>query len=528
MSPLDLLNRLPAALADKRFLGVLPVLIAILIAYHGLLVPQSFISSTVRLSEAERWFFSPIETGSPLILYALAAWLTVRRLPKVLDFLGAPTSWLLPGVGCLSALLLLIWARYTSSPGILVFSLSVFLMACGHLLAGHQGRRALLLPAVFLTLLAVPLPPVFVNYLILPLQLWTAYLTTALLNLIGIYAVQSGDLILTQKATFQVIETCSGLRTVQTLLMATFVYAEVFHRSRRRLILLLLISPIIGLFVNLLRVMSLVLNPEGDHTALHMAQGIFMLIGGVLIISLIDRILESLSPHSSVPIRSSGRFLVKNAEYPLPKNRIFGITTLLILTSLISSQISPWSKPNQLEFDVHIISQNLGDWKMKKPILIPNPMYLGTTGFSLKTFRGYRRPNGDEIEFFIGKNDRTGKYMSLLSDKTKTLKAGRHIIKQFPSQRPPDGEALSEFVIEESSGSRWLVHHWYEGLESVPMETLRSAAGLDRSPLRRAANATVIRIATPVKRDKPDYKKARERINDFKKALNANLAQHQE
>jgi exosortase/archaeosortase family protein len=381
----------------------------------------------------------------------------------------------------------------------------------------------MLLPALFMVLLAIPLSPVLVNPLIFPLQLWTAQVTTALLNWGGVIAFQSGDLILTREATFQVIETCSGFRITHTLVMSAIVYAEIFHRSRRRLILLLLASPFVGLLVNLVRVISLVLNPKGDVVPIHTAQGIIMLVAGVLLLALLDRLFQSLWPDPAHPLRSSDRMPTTPESGLLPRARILWLTGGLLATFLAQWLIPPWSFPPHSENLLDPFPKVVGEWTMQaKPPLL-DPMYLGTTGFSSRMLRKYTGPDGHEIELFIGTNDRTGRAPSLISPKTETLRAGFYVVERSPLPSTRHGEEINEIIARDAKGSYWMIHHGYRNVESLPLETTRRFMALERSFLRRSEPARVLRIATPTDPDPGNREIDRARIQNFKQAAMGSL-----
>ena len=86
--------------------------------------------------------------------------------------------------------------------------------------------------AAFL-LFALPLPPVLLSAVIFPIQLWTAEYAGWILNAIGVQSFVQGDQILRPENTFIVIETCSGVRTVVTLMMLTVLLVDLFERRHQ-------------------------------------------------------------------------------------------------------------------------------------------------------------------------------------------------------------------------------------------------------------------------------------------------------
>ena len=510
-----------APFRDRGLLVFWVMLGAMGLAYQGIFHAHPFENARAqRIDGAEQFFFSPLADDSSFIILILTAWMAARRLPRLFETLGSQDAVMLGASGSAVAWVALLWADYTSSPGLATASLSLFLVFGAGFIAGRAGARSMLLPAVFMALLAIPLSPLLVNAMIFSLQLWTAEITTALLNLIGIKAFQSGDLILTREATFQVIETCSGFRITHTLIMSAIVYAEIFHRSRRRLGLLLVIAPLIGLFVNLVRVMTLVLNPKVEVVSVHTAQGIVMLVIGVLLLALFDRIFQKLWPDPDHPMRSSDRKKVGSETPGLPRNRVLGLTGGLLLVFGAHFFVTPWSAPRQ---DARLISplpKTLGSWTQEKDITVLEPDYLGSTGFSARVFRTYTEPNGAKVDLFLGANDRTGRAMSLISPKTQTLQAGVYVVEESTAN---EKAARNELIIRDARGQHWLVDHEYRNVESLPWETARRFLSLERSFLRRNEPALVIRIATPTDPNPKNRGADRARLERFKSAARDTL-----
>ena len=378
----------------------------------------------------------------------------------------------------------------------------------------------MLLPAMFMAALAVPLPAVLINAIIYPMQLFTAEATVTVLNSFGVVSSSSADLILRPVAIFQVIETCSGMRMIEILLMSSVVYAEVMHRSRRRLVYLLLVAPFIGVFVNQFRVLSLVLNPFSDQVPVHTAQGLAMMVVGVLVIALLDSALQRLIPDPPVPVRSFGR--QRGGSGParsLPRWRIALLTGGLVLAAIATFRVVPWVPGPASLPSVHSIPRIVGEWNMETPVLTASSSYLGTTRFSQNTYRRYVGPDGETVDFFIGVNDRVHRFTSVLSRKTETLRAGSRAVERSVVRLPEDGREVSEIVVVDATGSQWLVHHAYDGAAGLWYETLRAALGLDRGFLRRSGRSSVTRFAARVGRGAGDREDVRLRLFEFDRAI---------
>jgi len=72
---------------------------------------------------------------------------------------------------------------------------------------------------VLLLAFAIPIPGVLINQIVFPMQLWSAELVAQVLNIAGISVVQEGDMLHLADRSFEIIETCSGLRAIVVLAM---------------------------------------------------------------------------------------------------------------------------------------------------------------------------------------------------------------------------------------------------------------------------------------------------------------------
>lgn len=102
----------------------------------------------------------------------------------------------------------------------LAVGLLLLIAANLHFLFGWQGVRHFGMAFGFI-MLAMPLPSFIYDPVVLGLKSKIAALNVELLNVIGIPAQRSGNLIFLTNGTVGVDEACSGLRSLQSTLMAT-------------------------------------------------------------------------------------------------------------------------------------------------------------------------------------------------------------------------------------------------------------------------------------------------------------------
>lgn len=465
----------------------------------------------------EGWLFSST-ASSPWLTYGLAAWFGWRRRTRVLLAWRNPGA---PGRGYAllgAAAALFAWGLAVDLPSLLVASFSLQILGLAWVTCGPAGARALALPALIL-LFAIPLPAVLLNRVIFELQALTAWWSDWLLTVIGVETQRLGDRIWARGAIFQVIETCSGLRAVETLSFTAFVYWEIFRQDRVQLAILLLAAPIVALLLNGVRVATIVLSPLSEFGQVHTLQGMAALFLGVLTLAGIDRVQSRLRGHPAAgrwlpPVRPGA---TDNAAHPIA----MGVAAASIgLLAVLSVTTSPFSQPSSPGRSLHDLPSRLGDWSSQG---IPVDLaFQGSVSYTQRVHRRFRSDAGD-VDLFLGTDDHRRRQHSALSPKNRIPGSGYAVV----SQRDLRGLPLTTEVREQelrSLGSRVLAWSWSDGFRPLTVETLRASLGLDRLPFPPRPRGRTVRIVTPVGEGPGAVEAARERLTIFASALLPALA----
>ena len=145
---------------------------------------------------------------------------------------------------------------------------------------GWRFFRSLLFPWAIL-FLAVPLPAIIFNQIALPLQFQASRLASAMLGLLGVPVLREGNIIRLPSLSLDVVEACSGLRSLVSLItLAAFYGYFVESRTVRRVLLVLFAIPI-AVFANGLRIMGS--GFLGEYWSPEKAEGFFHMFSGLLI-----------------------------------------------------------------------------------------------------------------------------------------------------------------------------------------------------------------------------------------------------
>lgn len=145
---------------------------------------------------------------------------------------------------------------------------------------GWASFRAVLFPWAVL-FLAIPIPVIVLNKIAFPLQFLASRLASGMLALLGVPVLREGNVIHLPSLTLDVVEACSGLRSLVSLITLAVFYGYLFEpRVDRRLILIFSAIPI-AVFANGLRIMGS--GMLGEYISPSLAEGFFHSFSGWLI-----------------------------------------------------------------------------------------------------------------------------------------------------------------------------------------------------------------------------------------------------
>ena len=189
--------------------------------------------------------------------------------------------------------------------------MSLLILAAGMVLflAGSRVLRSIAFPTCYL-LFAIPLPGIIYYQLTFPLQLWASRLGAGGLVAMGIRTVREGNLLILPNCTLNVVEACSGIRSLLSLLAAVVAYGYMAEPSTRKRTMLAVASIPIAILANGLRLvatgaLSYYFGPAVDSGMVHVALGLgfFLLAFGAILLThkLLDRLTIDQRPVEAAP-----------------------------------------------------------------------------------------------------------------------------------------------------------------------------------------------------------------------------------
>jgi exosortase len=229
-------------------------------------------------------FFVPIFSG-------FVIWQKRKQLAR----LTLRPSW--TGLLVVSAALIILIAGVLGAE--LFLSRSSFVLLLAGLIIFFAGWR--FLGAVFFAwavlFLMIPIPAIIYNQITFPLQFLASKLATELLSLIGVPVFREGNVIHLPALNLEVVEACSGIRSLMSLGTLAIVYGYfVETRVWKRVILALAAIPI-AVAANGLRIMGTGLlgqywNPDKAEGFFHEFSGWVIFVLSVAMLFLLQRLIN--------------------------------------------------------------------------------------------------------------------------------------------------------------------------------------------------------------------------------------------
>jgi exosortase len=179
--------------------------------------------------------------------------------------------------------------------------LSLLILIAGMVifLAGFQVLRSMAFPISYLIFM-IPLPAIIYYQLTFPLQLLASRLGAGGLVALGIHTVREGNLLILPNCTLNVVEACSGIRSLLSLVAAVVAYAYLAEPSVWKRCALAVASIPVAIATNGLRliatgVLSFFFTPAVDSGVVHLALGLGFFILAFLLVLLFHKLLCQIS-----------------------------------------------------------------------------------------------------------------------------------------------------------------------------------------------------------------------------------------
>lgn len=236
---------------------------------------------------------------APLIL-AAAMWLLYEKLVETLKSPSAPAP-ITGGIVLAGGLVTYIFGR---SQGITIFEIGSMMPIIAGGLAIVRGWHAVRISAfpIGFIFFAAPLPGFIVDYITGPLKLFISASADYILHAAGYPIGRDGVALSIGQYRLMVADACSGMNSLISLIaVGLFFMYLVGKRPRVHNLIIAISIPVIAIFANLIRVITLCLITYyfGDEAAqglLHGLTGVFLFAIALTLLFALDSILMRIIP----------------------------------------------------------------------------------------------------------------------------------------------------------------------------------------------------------------------------------------
>lgn len=169
-------------------------------------------------------------------------------------------------------------------------------------LAGWAHMKALLSPVGYLIFM-IPLPALIWNKIAFPLKLFATMAAVETIKAFHIPVFSEGNIIYLANTTLEVVDACSGLRSLTSLLALSAAFAFISDHTRPKKIILFLSAVPIAIFVNVFRlsataVLARYFGPQVAEGFLHEMSGILVFFIALSLMYLIHLLLIRIGKQS--------------------------------------------------------------------------------------------------------------------------------------------------------------------------------------------------------------------------------------
>ncbi|MGE3468422.1 MAG: exosortase C-terminal domain/associated protein EpsI, partial [Pyrinomonadaceae bacterium] len=451
-------------------------------------------------------------------------------------------STIVGGGAIVIAILLLIAG--TLGAELFIQRISLVLMLAG-LTVYFFGTRLLNLLAVpfALLLLAIPIPQIVFNRIAFPLQIWASQMAVWGIRLFEVPTLRKGNVIdilprgATQTISLEVVEACSGIRSLMTLVTLALILAYFTRRNEGRLanlstpdfwraVLLMLLAVPIAVLTNAARVTATgVLTYYYGKQA---TEGTWHDLSGWLVYVVALGLLLGANYLLKLVFRggSESEWPVSDGVSSVSRRSVLPVIVLLIAAGAAVNWFALRSEASPPRSSLSELPATLGEWRQKgNEIRFGEAVesVLKTTDY---TMREYTLPDGRVANIYVGyyASQRTG---ATYHSPQNCLPGSGWVMTdpQYVDITTPDGRTFqaNRYTLENGPYKEVMIY-WYQGRgRTAASEYTDKINTVWDSVTRSRTDGALVRVMTTVGPDEPAAERA---AIDLSAALAASLSSH--
>jgi len=486
-----------------------------------------FLYATVIAKLSRDWWFDENYSHGLLVPFVIA-FIIWKEWPALKSSAGEGSR-LLGGALCSLAILLL----FAGTLGAELFTarISLVVLLTGIILYFYGGRVLRLLAVPFaLLVLAIPIPQIVFNKIAFPLQIWASQMAAWGIGLFGIQVGRSGNVIdimargATQPVSLEVVEACSGIRSLMTLVTLALILAYFTRRNDDRPFLsfsnsdlwraiVLMISALpIAVLTNAARVAStgVLVYFYGESAA----KGVWHQMSGWLVYVVALGLLTGANLLLKKFFRGGAPFeerFVEAEASSLTWRLAAPMIAALVLGGLLMNWFAIRAEPELPRRPLTELPTTLGNWTQRGGEFKFDDSVMKVLRTTDYTTREYTAPDGRGANIYVGyyASQRTGAtYHSPLN----CLPGAGWVMSdpQYVDITTADGRTFTVNHYTISNGTyKEVMLYWYQGRGRIePNEYRDKINTIWDSIIRRRSDGALVRVVTGVGSDETSAEKA--------------------
>jgi exosortase D (VPLPA-CTERM-specific) len=393
-------------------------------------------------------------------------------------------------------------------------------------LYGREQLKALLFPLAFL-LLMIPIPPLVFNQVAFPLQLLAARFGEAALLAVNIPVLREGNLILLSHTTLEVVEACSGIRSLVSLIMGVIIFA--YFRDRRQSVrtLIVLSTVPIAIVANGLRILGTGLavqnyGPAAAEGFFHAFSGWMIFIVAFLTICLVNRVIVWIAPDLGQVTTTRTPKMGNTVREPM-YGRIMILTFTLVSAALYLGYASK-TEVVLIREPLTKLPLEIGNWH-GRPTEPFSEKIIATLGVDEYLSRVYADSSLRLLDLYVGYHESQRRGGTIHSPQNCLPGAGWIPI-NWDRMRIPAGVGAIEvnrYVVQKGI-DKALVLYWYHGAGRVITGEYEARFYLVLDSIRKnRSDGALVRVVMPITKSEEE---AQENAANFVKSLFPLLSRH--
>ncbi len=342
-------------------------------------------------------------------------WLEFAQLTKAIQ---TPSIWLGFG-GILSAIFLLLAGTLGAELFTQRISFVVMLAAIIVYFFGFSLLKLLVVPFSLL-LLAIPIPQIIFNKIAFPLQIFASQMAVWGIRVFEVPSVRNGNVIeilprgAIQSISLEVVEACSGIRSLMTLVTLALVLAyftrekhaegKPFYRNFNfyQAVILIISAVPIAILTNAARVTStgILTYYYGKSMVegfVHELSGWLVYIVALILLAMVNFIVKKFHHRDTATQRKE----TQSPQSAIRNPQFYPILATLLLASLFINWFETRGEAEITRQNLSSVPNNLGDWKQRGGDIKFSPQTESVLRASDYVMREYEK-NGAIANLYIG------------------------------------------------------------------------------------------------------------------------------